>query len=185
MDMTFFDRARTALAKAVDLDEVKSIRDKAEALRIYARQAKNRPTMERQCAVIRLRAERRMGELLAKTVQPGNFKLSPRVTIRLGELGITRNQSAKWQTAATLPAADFERYVAVSREPTTAGVLKLVQERERQRPGPRSGGHILTGPASRLWDRLDDDSVDLFLTDPPYSEIERLPRVGGTWRRPS
>ena len=68
---------------------------------------------------------------------------------------------------------EFERYVATSREPTTAGVLKLVQERERQQPGPRSGGHILTGPASGLWDRLTDDSVDLFLTDPPYSEIGR------------
>ena len=135
--------------------------------------------MERQCAVIRLRAERRMGELLAKTVQPGNFKLSPRVTIRLSELGITRNQSAKWQTAATLPAVEFERYVAISREPTTAGVLKLVQERERQQPGPRSGGHILTGPASGLWDRLTRFGGPL-LDRPALFGSRPLPRVGGT-----
>jgi len=172
MNLTYFNRARAALAKAVDLEEVKEIRDKAEALRIYARQARESAAMARQCAIIRLRAERRMGELLAKTVRPGNFKLSPTVTIRLSQLGITRNQSAKWQMAATLPAADFERYVATSREPTTAGVLKLVCERERRQPGPRSGGNILTGPASQLWDRLADASVDLFLTDPPCSEIE-------------
>jgi hypothetical protein len=117
MELLYFNRARIAVAKAVDLDEVKNIRDKAEALRVYARQAKESADMERQCAIIRLRAERRIGELLAKTVQPGNFKLSPRVTIRLSELGITRNQSSRWQTAATLPAADFERYVPPAGNP--------------------------------------------------------------------
>ena len=30
----------------------------------------------------------------------------------------------------------------------------------------------MTGPACQLWDKLADGSVDLFLTDPPYSEIE-------------
>jgi len=54
------------------------------------------------------------------------------VTIGLGELGITRNQSAKWQLAATLPAADFERYVTTAREPTTAGALRLVQEHQQR-----------------------------------------------------
>lgn len=37
MDLTYFNRARAALAKAVKLDEAKEIRDKAEALRIYTR----------------------------------------------------------------------------------------------------------------------------------------------------
>jgi site-specific DNA-methyltransferase (adenine-specific) len=87
-------------------------------------------------------------------------------------LGITRKQSSKWQAAATLPAAEFEKYISTTKEPTTAGVLKLVRERQRETGGPRSGGHILTAPASTLWQRLDDASVDLFLTDPPYSEID-------------
>jgi hypothetical protein len=150
MDLTYFNRARTALAKSVNLDEIKEIRDKADALRIYARQAGDAAEMERQCAEIRLRAERRIGELLAGTVRAGNPQLSPKVTIGLGELGITRNQSAKWQRAATLPAADFERYITTAREPTTAGLLRLVQERERaEAGGPARGGHILTCPAAR------------------------------------
>ena len=88
MDLTYFDRAAQValLAKAVDLDEVKSIHAKAEACESTQGRQKNRPTWSGN-AVIRLRAERRMGELLAKTVQPGNFKLSPRVTIRLSESG--------------------------------------------------------------------------------------------------
>lgn len=174
MDLTLFNKARAALAKAVTIDQAKAIWDKLEALRVYAKQAKGAAEMERQCAEIRLRAERRIGELLAATVRAGNPQLSPKGTIGLRDLGITRKQSAKWQAMATLPTADFERYVSTAREPTTAGVLRLVQERERaQQTGPASGGHILTGPASRLWERLADDSVDLFLTDPPYSDTER------------
>jgi hypothetical protein len=83
-------------------------------------------------------------------------------------LGITRNQSSKWQAVASVQEEDFERYLETAKEPTTAGVLKLVP---RDTSGPARGGHILTGPASRLWN-LDNASVDLFLTDPPYSEIE-------------
>jgi len=78
MGLTYFNRARAALAKAIDLDEVKEIRDKAEALRIYARQAGEAAEIERQCAEIRLRAERRIGELLAGTVRPGNPNCPPR-----------------------------------------------------------------------------------------------------------
>ena len=172
--LTFFNHARQALAKAVNLDEIKAIRDKSEALRIYARQAGKAADMERQCAEIRLRAERRIGELLRETVRPGNPQLSCKVTIGLSELGITRNQSSKWQLAATLPEADFERYVSKARKLTTAGVIKTGNRaRSRQGYWPRPGWHILTGPVSRLWDRLSDSSVDMFLTDPPYSETDR------------
>ena len=115
MDLTYFNRARLALAKAVNLDEIKEVRDKAEALRNYARQAGEAAEMERQCAEIRLRAERRIGELLAGTVRAGNPQLCPEGRIGLRDLGITAKQSANWQRAATLPAADFERYVSTAR----------------------------------------------------------------------
>jgi DNA modification methylase len=165
------DRAARELAKCVDLDEVKTIRDKALALEAYARTAKQSATMERQCQVIRLRAERRMGQLLGGTVKRGNPQLSHGATIGLGKLGITRSQSSRWQLAASVPADEFERYLATGRDLSTAGVLRLVK---RQPPlGAQSGGNILTGPASQLWDKLTDSSVDLFLTDPPYSEVER------------
>ncbi len=170
MNLTYFDRARVALAKSIDLNELKSIRDKASALRNYAGRATE---MARQCAEIRLRAERRLGELLAKAIRPGNPQLSQRATIGLDKLGITRDQSSRWQAAATLPAADFEKYLSTTREPTTTGVLKLVENRRRaSKGGPSRGGNILTGPARQLFDRLTDDSVDLFLTDPPYAEMD-------------
>jgi hypothetical protein len=59
-----YDAACRALADAKAVDEVQSIRAKADAVRAYAKQAKNRQ-MEIDAAEIRIRAERRLGELMA------------------------------------------------------------------------------------------------------------------------
>ena len=168
--LTLLDRAARALTRC-SVDEAKTIRDKAIALEVYAKQAKQSATMERQCAVIRLRAERRIGQLLAGTVRAGNPQLSPKATIGLGKLGITRNQSSRWQLAATLPENEFERYLAGKGELSTTAIVKLAKVKPPAM-GARSGGNILTGDVSRLFDHLDDDSADLFLTDPPYDRID-------------
>jgi hypothetical protein len=171
--LTQFKKIRTSLARSVNLAEIKETRDKAEALKIYARTAQNAHEMGRQLAEIKLRCERRIGQLLRGTVKPGNPQLFPTGTIGLEKLGISRKQSHFWQLAATLPDADFEKYLESSRELTTAGVVKLAKMVKAPPPlGGKSGGHILTGDASRLFDYLDDESVDLFLTDPPYDEIQ-------------
>jgi hypothetical protein len=62
--LAHYDAACKALAAAVAVDEVQNIRAKADAVRVYAKQAKNRQ-MEVDAAEIRIRAERRLGELMA------------------------------------------------------------------------------------------------------------------------
>jgi hypothetical protein len=58
-----YDAMCRAIAVAYAVDEVKDIRDKALALERYAAQARNTEA-ERQACEIRLRAERRAGQLL-------------------------------------------------------------------------------------------------------------------------
>jgi hypothetical protein len=120
-------------------------------------------------------AERKLGELIRQHVRVGKpAKLSHDGTIRLNELGITRNQSSTFKALAALPEQDFNRYLE-SRNPTTAGAVRLAREHQTEvrrdriaRAGADAGGNILTGSVQLLWDYLQDDSVDLFFTDPPY-----------------
>src|SRR5262245_33723999 len=58
-----YDAACRALAEAKSIDEAKDISDKAAAMKEYARQAKNRQ-LEIDAAEIRMRAERRIGQLM-------------------------------------------------------------------------------------------------------------------------
>ena len=159
----------SALAKAVDVDHVADLRNKARAIEVYTKQTKDCKEIERNATIIRLRAERRLGELLAKTVKAGNPKNAPG-----GKLppGITGKQSAAWQQIAKLPERDFEKYLT-TRRLSTKSLVKLAAKRQRSRQtGPATGCGIITGNMLVLRNRLEHGRVDLFLSDPPYSDVD-------------
>ena len=99
---------------------------------MYAKQAKNLDA-EKHAAEIRVRAERRCGELLAEMPkatpsgnnQHGKVEVSEDSTHpkTLSDLGITRDQSSQWQKLAAVPAPEFEAALAEQEVPTTSGVL--------------------------------------------------------------
>lgn len=99
-----YDAARKALQSAVHVDEVKDIRDKAAAMAAYARQA-NDTELQQWATEIKVRAERRAGELLAQMpkAKGGNPNLpTPTADVgvesaapTLADLGITYNQSSR------------------------------------------------------------------------------------------
>ena len=96
-ELVHFENAKRELQLATNVDEVKDLRDKAEALRLYMKQAGESLWMQNQCAEIKVRAERRAGELLKATVKPGNPQLSHDVTIKTLPDGISRKQSSRWR----------------------------------------------------------------------------------------
>jgi len=107
-----YDAARLALAEAHRVDEVKEIRDKAAALQQYARQAKDHEMLA-WVTEIKLRAERRAGELLREMEKHpgGNPNLSPHNDRlkRLRDSGVSRDQSSDWQKLASIPEPEFDR----------------------------------------------------------------------------
>lgn len=156
-----YERMCSAIAECVRVDEAKDIRDKAIALEAYYRQARNLDA-EREAANVRLRAERRVGELLkelARADGQANLKqgpVSPEATSgapspyasALQDHGISRQTAHKFQALANIPKADFERALSAPEKPTTKGVITRATVRDPA-PQPRVSDRALT-----LWGDL-------------------------------
>jgi hypothetical protein len=145
-----YDAMCRAIDAAYAVDEVKDIRDKALAFEAYAKQAKNTEAERRACE-IRLRAERRAGQLLSGMDRAGRGRpekmsddttLSPTPT--LSDLGVSRDQSSKWQQLAAVPEAEFESALAVSEKPSTNRIIKKPKR------------ELIDPDALWLWRRLRD-----------------------------
>lgn len=146
--LTRYDRMRTAIVEAHSIDDVKEIRDKAEALRQYARQAGESLENQNMIAEIKLRAERRAGELIrempkATGGQPYQAQKSTPDTMSvvepvptLADLGISHKDSSRFQAIASVPAEVFEAEIievkAKNMELTSAGMLRVAQEIKRE-----------------------------------------------------
>lgn len=133
MNLVRYDAACRALAEAKAVDEVKDVRDKADAMRIYAMQAKNKQ-LEVDAAEIRIRAERRLGELITAQkltvgLSQGGRPKTPsheagvyqeasggRVRPTLADVGIDYKLSQRAQALAAVPAEEFEEKVSEWRE---------------------------------------------------------------------
>lgn len=136
------EAAHRALTEARTLPDVQRIRDVAETLRTLARQAKLSLETQNMAAELRIRAERKSGELL-REMPPGQGRRTDLEEVSadttpsamrppLAELGISRDQSSAWQKIADIPADRFEEHIdqtkAAGDELTTAGVLRLAEE---------------------------------------------------------
>ena len=141
-----YDAARAALAEAHRVDEVRDIRDKAVAMQIYAKQAKDTELID-HATEIRIRAERRAGELLREMADRGERDVGGRGALgsrekpnsppTLADLGVTKTQSSRWQRLADLDDQAFEARVETAKRQAVASVEmtaaeKMAEKRERR-----------------------------------------------------
>lgn len=142
--MVKVEAAYLALTRAVDFQETRQIKNAAIAAAALAREAKDNRLLEK-ATELRTRAERKVGQMLTEAAKTGQraTKQSPKAKGKhvaksdmltaptLPDLGITRDQSSKWQAAGKLSERDFETAVtatkAVTANISTAAVLKVVK----------------------------------------------------------
>ena len=165
--LVHYDAMCRAIALAYEVDEVKDIRDKHLAIEVYARQAQNTEA-ERQAREIRIRAERKAGELLAERVmarggRPAENR-SPDVTglpEPLRDINVSKRQSADWQRLAAVPEPLFEQGLAEP-NPSTTGIIMRHEVAQR-------APDLLppVDPAAMwVWGRLQDFERHVLAADP-------------------
>jgi hypothetical protein len=175
-----YDAARRALAAAKTVDAVKKVRNQAEALRAYAKQAKDR-TLEVDAAEIRLRAERRIGQLivgqkatvgLAKgAAQRGvgrkgkrGFEENPHLAkIRLQDLGIDKRLAMKARQLAALSDNELEIRLAAWRADIIERNNKVTVD-------------LLRKVKREAWEKQEAEKEASLLSDP-----ERMRQLTGYW----
>jgi len=164
------DALRMNLAQIQEPGEVKDIRDRAEALRGYAKARGESLLVQNEFAEVKLIAERRAGEMLAgmERVAPSDTLLrgsvmEPRDKPTLSDLGIGKKQSHRWQLEASVSEEAFLRYVAETKaeneELTSAGLLGIAKKLDREERRERARTVAQTMPTG---------TFNVILADPPW-----------------
>jgi N6-adenosine-specific RNA methylase IME4 len=177
--LALYEAMVLAIAAAKAVDEAKDIADRAEAMRIYARQAKNREA-EIDAAEIRIRAERRIGELISEAKAVGQVAEGrPAKTVatddsfsrvRLKEAGIDRDLSSRAQKLAALPPDEFAWQLSgwrdQAREEGARVTVRLIRgEAQRTKAEARAVKEELLG---RQIMKLPEQKFGVILADPPW-----------------
>lgn len=190
MNLTKWDKAKQAIAECKTIDEVKQIRDKAEALRAYAKQAKESLQVQNDIAEIKLRAERRIGEFARELPKAKNQyeKCPPQdgesKTAILQEAGITHCE--RYEAIASLPDEVFEKHIenvkASNEELTTVGILKVARQLQKDvrlenklLPLPKNKYcTIVIDPPWPIEKIIRDERPDQSIIDYPTMTIENI-----------
>lgn len=136
---TRYERAVYWLDQAARVDEVVSIRNEAEQLKVAGRQARDR-SLTANAVELQLRSERRLGELLIKAKEAGQLgrgRIGRKgsgaeplpgepVRVSLEEAGIDKKLSMKAQQLAAKAGPLFEQVIAEARAKIEAGKAIVV-----------------------------------------------------------
>lgn len=173
------ERAKALLAACSSLDEAKGVRDKAQAVMMWARAQKDAGELEVAAGELRVRATVRMGELLPPKPTPeesgarggrGNEKAFP------SETPFTRKEAHVARAVAAVPVEIRERVVSEAKArgeaPTVAAVLRAGKEEARrevaaERRAPAAESPLTTGDLSSL--AASGRKFATIYADPPWS----------------
>lgn len=167
-----YEAACRALAECKSVDEVKTWADKAAAMQAYGRMAKDK-TLEVDAAEIRIRAERRLGEMLGNSElqkggrpaeKTGRHERPVSKPPTLAEAGISKDLSSRAQKLAAVPEAEFEAELAAKRERDQKDGARVAARLEKVGAKHlKKGGVQLVAPTGDVLngDELDADPLEM------------------------
>jgi N6-adenosine-specific RNA methylase IME4 len=177
-DLALISRAAELLSKARSILDLGEVRDKARALEEYLRRREGAEGAARDATVIRLRAERRIGQMLAADtgVKRGGSK---RRGSALKKLGVGPDDSRRWQRMAQLPDDRFEKILNAPALPTTAAVLAAVMACQAAKSGTAGASELVLG--TDIVDAMqqlirDGRTFGTIYADPPWPYRNRTSR---------
>lgn len=143
-------KAQIALASCKTAMEAKQISDAAEAARVYLERTNASAATVNQATEIRILAERQMGAFLKEMPKAEGTRLDggdvdgvPVVTQvdrreTLAEIGITKNESARSQKLAEIPAAEFELRIDEAKKSGAKLSTSLILKKPKAHALPRT-----------------------------------------------
>lgn len=129
-EMAALRQAEQTLAEANSLHEIQEVRNQAETLRQRLKKSRVGLKLQNLATAIKLRAERRLGKLIAELHLRGGHRTSNShdESLTLLQLGIDHNESARLQQEAAVPDSLFQRYLRSGAEGlielSSAGLLR-------------------------------------------------------------
>jgi hypothetical protein len=109
------DQAELAIIELSKIEDINPALDQLEALRLLVSRGEKARETANRCTVLRLRTQRRGGEILLETERAtggGDHRL-PAVTTAptLAQLGVSKRQSAQWQRLAAIGRGHFDQVI--------------------------------------------------------------------------
>jgi len=139
--LAIYDQARRALATCRNVDEIKDIRDKSEAMRLYAKQAQD-TELEQWAAEIKLRAQRAIGEISVALEKQKNQAALPTggksKSEALADAGISTSTANRYEKLAAIPEPVIEEIIAKSKEIGKPVSAKAVMAQVAPKASPTS-----------------------------------------------
>lgn len=138
--MLALGEAKDAIARASTIHEAKQYRDQAEAMRVYVAMRGGSLEIQNDGAELRIRAERKIGELLSLAqLRGGDRKSNSHADcLKLDDIGVSQNQSTRWQQIARVPQGEFDQHIRQQREAgkelTSKGIRQLAQRQVVSEP---------------------------------------------------
>jgi hypothetical protein len=190
--LTYYDAGRSALIQAVKIDEVKSVLNKAEAMRHYARIAGDYE-LESMASRLKVRAQRRIGELskqLEKAEAHGGKVCLPSSgkskAATLKEAGVSTSQAHRYEKLADIPEEEFEEWIEAKERKgkiiKAPEVVAAITSKKREQKAaeilkaapPELPQSLYVGDFREYAKQIPDESIELIFTDPPYDR-ESIP----------